>query len=69
MVKPGVSPQSAIFGRRTCSADEPDRTPLQKRAGAVRAQGALPAAAHIVHNIGTFLTTAAHVLSSFFASI
>ena len=27
------------------------------------------AAAHIVHNIGTFLTTAAHGLSSFFASI
>ena len=27
------------------------------------------AAAHIVHNIGTFLTTAAHGLSNFFASI
>jgi hypothetical protein len=27
------------------------------------------AAAHVVHNIGTFLTTAAHGLSSFFASI
>ena len=27
------------------------------------------AAAHIVHNIGTFLTSAAHGLSSFFASI
>jgi hypothetical protein len=27
------------------------------------------AAAHIVHNLGTFLTTAAHGLSSFFASI
>ena len=26
-------------------------------------------AAHIVHNIGTFLTTAAHGLSTFFASI
>ena len=27
------------------------------------------AAAHIVNNIGTFLTTAAHGLSNFFASI
>ena len=27
------------------------------------------AAAHVVHNIGTFLTSAAHGLSSFFASI
>ena len=27
------------------------------------------AAAHIVHNIGTFLTSAAHGLSNFFASI
>ena len=27
------------------------------------------AAAHMVHNIGTFLTTAAHGLSNFFASI
>jgi len=27
------------------------------------------AAAHIVHNIGTFLTSAAHGLSSFFTSI
>ena len=27
------------------------------------------AAARIVHNIGTFLTTAAHGLSNFFASI
>jgi len=26
-------------------------------------------AAHVVHNIGTFLTSAAHGLSSFFASI
>ncbi len=27
------------------------------------------AAAHFVHNIGTFLTSAAHGLSNFFASI
>ena len=27
------------------------------------------AAAHVVHNIGTFLTSAAHGISSFFASI
>ena len=27
------------------------------------------AAAHVVHNIGAFLTSAAHGLSSFFASI
>ena len=27
------------------------------------------AAAHIVHNIGTFLTSVAHGLSNFFASI
>jgi len=27
------------------------------------------AAAHVVHNIGTFLTSAAHGLSNFFASI
>jgi hypothetical protein len=27
------------------------------------------AAAHLVHNIGAFLSTAAHGLSSFFASI
>jgi hypothetical protein len=27
------------------------------------------AAAHVVHNIGTFLTNAAHGISSFFASI
>jgi hypothetical protein len=27
------------------------------------------AAAHVVHNIGTFLTTAAHGISNFFASI
>jgi hypothetical protein len=27
------------------------------------------AAAHVVHNIGVFLTSAAHGLSSFFASI
>lgn len=26
-------------------------------------------AAHVVHNIGTFLTTAAHGISNFFASI
>ncbi len=26
-------------------------------------------AAHVVHNIGTFLTTIAHGLSSFFASV
>ena len=26
-------------------------------------------AAHVVHNIGNFLTTAAHGISSFFASI
>jgi hypothetical protein len=27
------------------------------------------AAAHVVHNIGTFLTTAAHGISTFFASL
>ena len=27
------------------------------------------AAAHVVHNIGTFLTSAAHGISSFFASL
>ena len=27
------------------------------------------AAAHVVHNIGTFLTSAAHGISSFFSSI
>jgi hypothetical protein len=27
------------------------------------------AAAHVVHNIGTFLTTAAHGISTFFTSI
>ena len=27
------------------------------------------AAAHLVHNIGTFLTTAAHGISTFFTSI
>lgn len=27
------------------------------------------AAAHVVHNIGTFLTTAAHGISNFFAAI
>ena len=27
------------------------------------------AAAHVVHNIGTFLTSAAHGISSFFTSI
>jgi hypothetical protein len=26
-------------------------------------------AAHVVHNIGTFLTTAAHGISNFFASL